>query len=259
MEKKSLKVVKIGGKLVEDKKKLHRFLSDFTALEGPKILVHGGGSMATGLAERLGYATKMVDGRRVTDENNLQVIIMTYAGLINKSIVAQLQGMNCNAIGLCGADGRSVISTKRKNYPVDFGFVGDIQKVNSEFIFDLLEKNMIPVFSPISCTNEGDLLNTNGDSIAGEIAKAMAKELTTELFYLLEKKGVLADVEEEDSVIESINRVTYEELLKGKKINEGMLPKLQNCFEALEGGVAKISLGNEELLRTETLHTEIVK
>lgn len=259
MKNRRLKVVKIGGKLVEDKLKLNSFLSDFTALEGPKILVHGGGSMATDLATKLGYTTKMVDGRRVTDEKSLQVIIMTYAGLVNKSIVAQLQGMDCNAIGLCGADGRSIISEKRKKFPIDFGFVGDIQRINSEFILDLLEKEIVPVFSPISCTIEGELLNTNGDSVAGEIAKAMGKELTTELFYLLEKKGVLSDVEEEDSVIESINREKYEELLKGKKISEGMLPKLHNCFEALEAGVAKISLGNEELLRTETKHTEIVK
>lgn len=259
MKKEVLKVIKIGGKLIEDEKKLREFLSDFAALEGPKILVHGGGNIATELAGRLGYETKMIDGRRITDENSLQVIVMTYAGWINKTIVAKLQASNTNAIGLCGADGKSVISKKRKAGTIDYGFVGDVETINTTFINSLLKAGMTPVFSAISCTKEGELLNTNGDSVAGEIARAMSKTFNTELFYLFGKKGVLADINDEYSVIKNIDLNKYQELLASKAISEGMLPKLQNCFEALENGVSKICLGDQRLLKKSSLHTEIVK
>lgn len=259
MEKKKLKIVKIGGKIIEDEKKLQNFLTDFAKVEDHKILVHGGGSLATELAERLGYKTMMVDGRRITDENSLKVIVMTYAGLINKTIVAKLQALNCDAVGLCGADGKSIVSKKRAPGKIDFGFVGDIETVNTSFIFSLLEHCIIPVFSAISCTKEGELLNTNGDSVAAEIAKAMSNDFETELFYLFGKKGVLKDINDDNSVIEHINKGNYQELLNEKVINEGMLPKLENCFEALENGVAKICLGDDKLLRDDSLHTEIIK
>lgn len=258
MEKQRLQVVKIGGKLIEDEKKLQDFLSDFVAIQGPKILVHGGGKMATDLSHRLGLEAKMIDGRRITDENSLKVILMVYAGLINKTIVAKLQGLSCNSVGLCGADGNSIISKRRATGIVDFGFVGDIEHVNVHFISSLLEQGISPVFSPISSTKEGELLNTNGDSIASELARAMSRDFATELWYLFEKKGVLADVNDETSVIERINKERYEKLLQDKIINEGMLPKLKNCFEALENGVQKVCLGDSELLRKASLYTEIV-
>lgn len=259
MIKETLKVVKIGGKLIEDETKLKAFLYDFIALEGPKILVHGGGNMASEIAAKLGFETKMIDGRRITDENSLKVIVMTYAGWINKTIVGKLQALNCNAIGLCGADGRSIISKKRKVAEIDFGFVGDIETINTSYINSLLKAAMVPVFSAISCTSEGELLNTNGDSVAAEIAGAMSELYEPELFYLFGKKGVLADVTNEESVIEHIDRNKYGKLLRDKVIAEGMLPKLKNSFEALEKGVSKICLGNERLLSKTSLHTEIVK
>lgn len=258
MEKKKLQVIKAGGKLIENEEKLQGFLSDFAALDGPKILVHGGGNMATELATRLGYKTEMIDGRRITDENSLQVILMVYAGLINKTLVAKLQALNCNSIGLCGADGNSIISTKRKKGAVDYGYVGDIERIDTNFISSLLNQGISPVFSAISCTKEGELLNTNGDSMACEIARAMSKDFTTEIMYLFEKKGVLSDINDETSVIQSINKERYLNLLHAKTINEGMLPKLQNSFEALENGVKKVLLGDSELLKNSSLHTEIV-
>lgn len=257
MKEKILKVVKIGGKLIEDENKFLEFLKDFSALEGPKILVHGGGNFATEMASKLGYETKMIDGRRITDANTLKVIIMTYGGFINKSIVARLQALDCNAIGLCGADGKSIISKKREVKEIDFGFVGDIEEVNVEFITSLLEEGITPVFSAISCTREGELLNTNGDSVAAEIAKALSTEFDAELYFSFEKKGVLANAADDNSVIENLNLEKYKELFQNKVISEGMLPKLHNCFEALKYGVSKIYLGDFTLLQKNSTHTEI--
>lgn len=252
-----LKIVKIGGKLIEDEEKFRSFLNDFAALEGPRILVHGGGNYATEMARQLGYPTQMIDGRRITDANTLKVIIMTYGGLINKNIVAKLQAKGENAIGLCGADGQSIISKRRVVKDVDFGFVGDIEEINSGFIASLLEQNIIPVFSAISSTREGELLNTNGDSVAAEIAKAMSSHYDTALYYCFEKKGVLANAMDNDSVIEEIDNKKYRELLEDKIISDGMLPKLHNCFQALENGVSKIFLGDFQLLQPKVKHTKI--
>ncbi len=259
MKDQVLKVVKIGGKLIEDEKKLQGFLKDFSALEDPKILVHGGGNFATEIAQKLGYETKMVDGRRITDADSLNVIVMTYGGLINKTIIAKLQALGSNAIGLCGADGQSIISKKREVGKIDYGFVGDIEKVNSDFISSLLEQNITPVFSAISCTREGQLLNTNGDSVASEIARAMGNIYETELYYCFEKSGVLANAADDSSVIESIDRSKYQQLLDDKIISDGMLPKLHNCFQALENGVSAIYLGNSALLQKKSKHTRIVQ
>lgn len=258
MKREKLKVVKIGGKLIEDEKKLQDFLLDFSALEGLKILVHGGGNMATEMAQKLGHKSEMINGRRITDENSLKVILMVYAGLINKKIVAKLQALNCNSIGLCGADGNSIISKKREVGTIDFGFVGDVSQVNAGFISSILKLGIVPVFSAISCTLEGELLNTNGDSIASEIAKAMSQDFITELWYLFEKKGVLADVNDETTVIQHIDKKKYLELLQQNIINEGMLPKLQSCFEALENGVHKVCLGDSKLLGNSSVYTQIV-
>lgn len=259
MKKRILKVIKIGGKLIEDESKFREFLKDFSALEGFKILVHGGGNFATEMALKLGYETRMIEGRRITDADSLKVIIMTYGGLINKNIVAKLQALDTNAIGLCGADGKSIISKKREVKEIDFGLVGDIEEVNSGFISSLLSQGLIPVFSAISWTRGGELLNTNGDSIAAEIAKAMSEIYDTELYYCFEKKGVLANAEDDESVIKTIDRKKYNELLNDKVIGEGMLPKLHNCFNALEHGVSKIFLGDSSLLQPDSSSTKIIK
>lgn len=253
----SLKVVKIGGKLIEDKQKLEVFLNDFVNLDSPKILVHGGGNMATDIASKLGFETKMVDGRRITDYNSMQVITMVYGGLLNKNIVAELQALNCNSIGLCGADGNSIISKKRPVKEVDFGYVGDVSNINVDFISSLLEQKIVPVFSAISYGGNGQLFNTNADSVASEIARAMSETYKTELYYCFEKKGVLSDANDDESVISEINRKKYQELLDNKIISDGMLPKLHNCFEALENGVEQIFLGDATLLKRESVHTKI--
>lgn len=255
---KTLKIVKTGGKLIEDENKFREFLKDFAAQEGPKILVHGGGNFATEMAKKLGYETKMVEGRRITDADSLKVIIMTYGGLINKTIVAKLQALQCNAIGLCGADGMSIVSKRREAKEIDFGFVGDIDAVNVDFISSLLDQGVTPVFSAISCTMEGELLNTNGDSVAAELAKAMSSTFETELFYCFEKKGVLSNPGDDNSVIELINKNSYQDLLEKKVITDGMLPKLHNCFQALEHGVSKIYLGDSGILKDNATYTKIV-
>lgn len=259
MNKEILKVIKIGGKLIEDKRNFKHFLTDFTALQGPRILVHGGGNRATEIAAKLGYKTKMLDGRRITDANSMEVITMVYGGLISKNIVAGLQKLGTNAIGLCGADGKSIISKKRPVIEVDYGYVGDIEEVNTKFISTLLEQDIVPVFSAISYSKEGEILNTNADSIAAEIASAMSSTYETELYYCFEKKGVLADAEDDGSVIELLNKVKYQELLDEKVISDGMLPKLHNCFQALEAGVERVYLGDSQLLQQKSLHTKIVK
>lgn len=259
MNKKVLKVIKIGGKLIEDQRNFQHFRKDFVAMDGPKILVHGGGNFATEVAAKLGYETKMLDGRRITDANSMKVITMVYGGLISKNIVAGLQKLGCNAVGLCGADGKSIISKKRPVKEVDYGYVGDIEEVNTKFISTLLEQDIVPVFSAISYSKEGEILNTNADSIAAEIASAMSSTYETELYYCFEKKGVLADAEDDESVIELLNKVKYQELLDEKVISDGMLPKLHNCFEALEAGVTRVYLGDSGLLQQKSLHTKIVK
>ncbi|MFV8224470.1 acetylglutamate kinase [Christiangramia aquimixticola] len=256
--KQILKVIKIGGKLIENEASLNSFLEDFVQLEGPKILVHGGGNKATEIAGKLGYETQMIDGRRITDKDSMEVITMVYGGLLNKNIAAKLQGRKQNAIGLCGADGRVVISKLREVKDIDYGYVGDIQKVNSGFIRSLLEQDIVPVFSAISCTEDGILLNTNGDSVASEIAIAMSAIFETQLYYCSEKKGVLTNIENENSVIPVLNSKKYKELVASKVITNGMLPKLHNCFQAIERGVSSVRLGDTGLLKNNSIHTKIV-
>lgn len=259
MAKKILKVIKIGGRLIENEAFLTSFLKDFTQLEGPKILVHGGGNKATEVAGKLGFKTKMIDGRRITDKDSMEVITMVYGGLLNKSIVAKLQSKEQNAIGLCGADAKILISKKREIKEIDYGLVGDIEKVNTDFIEFILKQNIVPVFSAISCTEDGVLLNTNGDSVASEIAIAMSKIYETQLYYCSEKKGVLTDIEDETSVIPELNSDNYTALVESKVITDGMLPKLHNCFQAIERGVSTVHLGDARLLNKNAIHTKIVK
>jgi len=248
MNKQSVHIVKIGGNIINDKEILSSFLYDFSKMEGLKILVHGGGNKATKIANDLGLQPKMIGGRRITDEANLEVVTMVYAGLLNKDITAQLQHNNCNAIGLTGADANCILAHKRMVKDIDYGYAGDVDAINSKVIKLFLENKMTPVFCAITHDKKGQLLNTNADTISSEIAKALSDDYQVELIYCFEKNGVLEDINYDNSVIERINKETYEELKKKRIIAEGMLPKLKNCFEALENGVKKVIIGNPEII-----------
>ena len=250
-----LYVIKIGGNIIDDGKKLSSFLKSFAAIEGKKILVHGGGKLATKLAEKMGVEQKLVDGRRITDAETLKVVTMVYAGYVNKNIVAQLQSFHCNAIGLCGVDGDTILAHKRKHPVIDYGFVGDVDSVNSPLVKILLDQNLALVFAPITHDQSGQLLNTNADTIAQEIAKAMGRVYEVKLIYSFEKSGVLMDAEDESTVITSINPGYYKELKAKEKIFAGMIPKLDNAFAALNSGVDKVIIGKAEDLEKLMLGT----
>lgn len=249
--KPSLSVIKIGGKVIENKTELSRFLKLFKNIDGPKILVHGGGKKATVLGERLGIRTTMVSGRRITDGSSLEVAIMVYAGLINKTIVSELQAMECNAIGLSGADAGIIRAVKRPVEPVDFGFVGDIVSIQTHSLVNFLEIGLVPVFCALTHDANGQMLNTNADTIASELAIALSRDYRTTLYYCFEKPGVLGDINNDHSVIPHINKQTYYSLIKEEVISEGMLPKLENCFRALDHSVHKVCIGNTNMLRPE--------
>lgn len=256
---KKLKIIKIGGNIIDDGQELASFLIDFARLEGPKILVHGGGKSATKLSEKLAVPTQMIDGRRITSTENLEIVIMVYAGLINKQICAQLQGKNCNAIGLSGADANTIQASLRETTPIDYGWVGDISKVNSSPIQLFLTNNITPVFCAINHDGKGQLLNTNADTVAAEIAIEMSKEYDTELIYCFEENGVLEDIKDPTSVIASINQKSYFKLKTDGIIAKGMIPKIDNCFHALEHNVAKVLIGNASLLTNENeLYTTLI-
>lgn len=244
-----LLVIKVGGNIIDDETKLSSFLKDFAAIEERKILVHGGGKMATKLAAQLNIPQQVVEGRRITDAETLKIVTMVYAGYINKNIVAQLQANNCNAIGLCGADGDVILAHKRQHPVMDYGFVGDIDAINAGLIKSLLEKNITPVFAPITHDQRGQLLNTNADTIAQELAKGLSHDYEVTLIYSFEKKGVLLDVNDETSVVRNMNPSYYRELKANEKIVEGMIPKLDNAFTALNSGVNKVIIGNAEQLK----------
>lgn len=245
---KTLKIVKIGGNIIDNDVALSSFLEAFAAIESPKILIHGGGKLATQLANQLGLEVKMIDGRRITDQATLDLITMVYAGKINKTIVAQLQSKKCNAIGFSGADGNTIISKKRPLKPIDFGFVGDVKKVNTKTLQVLLEHNVTPVFCALTHDQNGQLLNTNADTIASELAIGFADHYQTELYYCFEKNGVLKDRNDENSVIKQITTTSYQNLIDTKIIVDGMLPKLNNCIHAIEKNVHKVCIGKPEML-----------
>ena len=252
MENKTiLSVVKIGGNIIDNPIELAKFLSDFSKVDGYKILVHGGGKLATKMAESIGLKPQLIDGRRITDSPMLDLAVMTYAGAINKNIVAQLQALNGNAIGLSGADGNLIQSEKRNHPTIDFGFVGDVKKVNSELLQAFLSIGISPVFCAITHDNKGQLLNTNADTIASEIAISLSTIFEVSLLYCFEKQGVLADPEDENSVIFQINEQDYAKLLNKKAIHSGMIPKMDNCFYALKKGVEKVIIGSPNLLSNE--------
>ena len=241
-------IVKIGGNVINDNYQLDSFLEDFARLEGFKILIHGGGKKATDMAKQLGLSPTMLDGRRITDKANLEIVTMVYAGLINKKIVSKLQQYNCNAIGLSGADANIIKAHKRIIKDIDYGFAGDIDQVDHNTINILLANNLSPVFCAITHDQKGQLLNTNADTIASEVAVSLSKDFETILVYCFEKNGVLKDVNSESSVIENIDLKTYEVLKKDHIISDGMLPKLENCFYALQHGVEKIIIGNPSII-----------
>ena len=239
-------VIKIGGNIIDSEDDLITFLKMFAALQQPKILIHGGGKLATELATDLGIKQKLIDGRRVTDAATLKVVTMVYAGSINKNIVAKLQANKCNALGLCGADANLITASKRIVNKNDYGFVGDIKPngINTSFLQLLFENNITPVIAPITHNNEGQLLNTNADSIANEIAKSMSLNFDVHLIYCFNKKGILRDVDDENSVIKTITNETAVGLKLEGSIHEGMIPKIDNALQAIDDGVQKVSLGH---------------
>lgn len=237
-----LTVIKIGGNVIDNQEFCTQFLQDFSEIPAPKILIHGGGKIATQMAEKLGIETVMVDGRRITDKAMLDVVTMVYGGLVNKNLVAKLQRFGTNAIGLTGADGGVIRSIKRPVKTVDYGFVGDIEAVDAAQIAGMLNQGLTPVFAPLTFDKDGNMLNTNADTQAQAVATAMAKEYEVNLVYCFEKKGVLSDPEDDDSVISELKPADYEAHKASGAIYKGMIPKLDNAFKALEEGVTQVTI-----------------
>ncbi len=251
MAKQKLHIIKIGGNIINNSETLSIFLKDFSELKGFKILVHGGGKKATELANTIGLKPKMIGGRRITDQANLEIVTMVYAGLLNKNIVAKLQQNNCNALGLSGADANTIQAHKRIVKDIDYGFAGDIDIVNNKAINVFLQNDMTPIFCAISHDKNGQLLNTNADTIASDVAISMAIQYEVSLVYIFEKNGVLRIIDDDDSVIENINSESYETLKKDGIIADGMLPKMENCFNALHKGVSKVIIGNPTVINNQ--------
>lgn len=238
MEK--LVLIKVGGKIVEEENTLRQLLKDFAAIEGHKVLVHGGGRSATKLAAELDVETKMVNGRRITDADMLRIVTMVYGGLVNKNIVAKLQALGVNALGLTGADMNLIRSEKRPVKEVDYGYVGDVKEVNAELLAGLIKQGIVPILAPLTHDKEGHLLNTNADTIAGEAAKALAKYFEVTLMFCFEKKGVLMDENDDESVIPEIDREAFKKYVDEGIIQGGMIPKLENAFQAIDAGVKRV-------------------
>ena len=238
--KEQLTLIKVGGKIVEEEATLRRLLDDFAAIGGHKLLVHGGGRSATRLAEQLGIESRMVDGRRITDAETLRVVTMVYGGLVNKNIVAGLQARGVNALGLTGADMNVIRSAKRPVKEVDYGYVGDVERVDATLLADLIARGVVPVMAPLTHDGRGNLLNTNADTIAGETAKALAPLFDVTLMYCFEKKGVLRNANNEESVIPRIDRPAFETLTADGTIAGGMIPKIENALAAVDAGVKRV-------------------
>lgn len=245
---KKLYVIKVGGNIVDDERKLSAFLDAFAAVGESKILVHGGGKLATRMASQLGIEQQMVEGRRITDNETLKIVTMVYAGYINKNIVAALQSRNCNAMGISGADGNAILAHKRQKGTIDYGFAGDIDEVNEPLFTDVLGKGNAIVVAPITHNGKGQLLNTNADTIAQELATALSGAFSVELVYGFEKPGVLMNAEDDSTVIPVIDREAYDKLKQENIIFAGMIPKLDNAFAALDRGVKKVIIGQAERL-----------
>jgi len=244
MEK--LYIIKVGGNIIDNPTALANFIKDFASLNANKILIHGGGKIATSIGEKLGIEAKMVEGRRITDKETLDVVTMVYGGLINKNIVAGLQANDCNALGLSGADGNAILSDKRPVKEVDYGFVGDVKTVNADFFHHLLSFGITPVVAPLTHDKKGNMLNTNADTVASTIAVALAKHYEVELIYCFELKGVLRDFEDKNSVIEDITPEIYADLKNEGIISKGMIPKLDNSFNAINSGVGAVRIAHAD-------------
>ena len=245
-----LLVIKIGGNIIDDEAKLSSFLKSFAAVKGKKILIHGGGKVATKIGDKLGIESKYVDGRRITDADTIDVVTMVYGGLVNKKVVAQLQAVGCNAIGVTGADMNLLPALKRPVKEIDYGFVGDVKsnEIPSANWQVLLDNGFIPVVAPLTHDGKGQILNTNADTIAQETAKALSSSYEVSLIYSFEKAGVLLDANDDSTVISTINPASYEQLKTRQKIFAGMIPKLDNAFAALDNGVKKVIIGKAEEL-----------
>lgn len=243
-------IIKVGGRVVEDPQSLEALLDQFKKISGNKILVHGGGTTATEIATKLGFETKMVEGRRITDTNMLNVVTMVYGGLVNKKIVAGLQARNCNALGLTGADLGLVQAKKRAVKDIDYGFVGDVEDVNSRELRLLINENVIPVIAPLTHDGKGQLLNTNADTMAAEIASELSRYYNVFLFFCFEKKGVLLDQNDETSIIYELDTDLYKEYKEKGIINAGMIPKIDNGFGAKQKGVKEVLITNAENIAT---------
>ena len=250
MEK--LTVLKVGGAVVEDPQALDAFLTGFAAMPGLKVLVHGGGREATRVAAQLSIQTRMVDGRRITDADMLRVVTMVYGGLVNKSVVAALQARGVNALGLTGADLGCMLAVKRPVKDIDYGYVGDMEKVDTSILADLISRGVVPVMAPLSFDGKGTLLNTNADTIASSVAKALAERFEVTLVYCFEKAGVLKDPDDDASVIPLITKESFAGLASDGTVSGGMLPKLQNAFEALGSGVKEVRITKADALESGT-------
>ena len=240
MIKESLNIIKVGGAVVEDEKSLSGLLMSFSCLHGKKILVHGGGKIATEMAGKLGVETQMIDGRRITSAEMLKVVTMVYGGLVNKNIVARLQALGVNALGLTGADMNVIMSVKRPVELVNFGYVGDVKYVNTRALVSLLEAGAVPVLAPLTHDKEGSMLNTNADTIASSVARALAEKYSVTLTFCSSIPGVLKDLSDSSSLIKTVAKKDFEPMVADGTISEGMIPKLQNAFDAINDGVYKV-------------------
>lgn len=240
--KETLFVVKIGGNVIDNEPFLQKFLAEFAKIKAHKILIHGGGKVATQIGEKLGIEAKMVDGRRITDKETLEVVTMVYGGLINKKVVSILQANHCNASGFTGADANLIKAHKRPVKTVDYGFVGDVDGVNGDFLKTIINFGITPILAPLTHDSNGNMLNTNADTIASTVAVEMAKHYNTQLVYCFELKGVLKDFEDKNSVILDINPSYYQDLKESGVISKGMIPKLDNSFDAISSGVNSVTI-----------------
>ena len=249
-EKEKLFVIKIGGNVIDDPEKLNSFLKSFSKIKSKKILVHGGGKIATAIGEKLGIQSKYIDGRRITDDETIDLVTMVYGGLVNRKIVAQLQSFNCNAIGLTGADANLLPAEKRVVKEIDYGWAGDIEidKINSKSWELFLQSGLTPVVAPLTHDTNGHILNTNADTIASVIAVALSSFFQTNLVFCFEKNGILENVDDDNSVIDKINEADYYSLRNSNKLFAGILPKIDNAFNAIHKGVNEVIIGNSAQL-----------
>lgn len=240
MNREKITIIKVGGKIVEEKESLDKLLGLFSAIKGNKVLIHGGGRSATRIAEQLGIESHMVNGRRITDESTLHVVTMVYAGLVNKNIVAGLQARGINALGLTGADANVMLAHKRPVKEIDWGFVGDVEKTDGTMLAKLIREGIVPVMAPLTHDGKGNLLNTNADTIAAETAKSLSPFFDVTLSYCFEYPGVMRNPDDTGSVIPHIDSVSYQKLLSDGTISGGMIPKIENAFDALHNGVKEV-------------------